>query len=462
MSIVHDQAMHYIYQQVLERLLSHMSQAQRASLQLLIQRLLVAAGGPEYIGTFRLLVMQGGDRRSARLLAILRAAQLSIALRAPVTFQLRVVVVCVPGVSSALIEHHEQSFNALFMHDDVRVQLQTLEAGVITPFSRPAAVAAEHWNLSRDAMLLFGHLVDARPEAVLGSRVQLELAAALRLALEGQPWADALVTAMPLRQRRRYLAWARRGLRLAGEAGSATLHHCMATLADRLGQLHAVAGSPLDEPGTLGCEPLAQVPLRVIALDDLLPQLLGDGELDQMMGCFEPSRETLPLAALLDPLALAQLHELRAQCSKQATPRQTLHLVCHKGVSMQHSPQQVRFANAYGINPIQLTCMLHSPFADQGKGLERFLQCCHRDMLVALPYLHRALQGKPCPEAVKDWLVSTSGLTLVQLRAIYAGRLHRSARRLLANLARRDVHLAWLAPAPETGALACKGHADGA
>jgi len=74
--------MHYIYQQVLERLLAHMSQAQRASLQLLIQRLLVAAGGPEYIGTFRLQVLQGSDRQGARLLAMLRAAQLSIAMRA--------------------------------------------------------------------------------------------------------------------------------------------------------------------------------------------------------------------------------------------------------------------------------------------------------------------------------------------------------------------------------------------
>lgn len=122
MSIVHDQAMHFIYQQVLERLLNHMSKEQRASLQLLIQRLLVAAGGPEYIGTFRLLVVQGADRRSARLLAILRAAQLSIALRAPVTFKLRVLVTCLPATSSALLEQHERSFNALFMHDDPRAQ----------------------------------------------------------------------------------------------------------------------------------------------------------------------------------------------------------------------------------------------------------------------------------------------------------------------------------------------------
>ena len=60
---------------------------------------------------------------------------------------------------------------------------------------------------------------------------------------------------------------------------------------------------------------------------------------------------------------------------------------------------------------------------------------------MALPYLHRALQGKPCPDAVKAWLVNTSGLPLVQLRAIYSGQLPLTAWRLLNNLARRDVHL---------------------
>ena len=42
MSTLHDQAMSNVYAQVLKRLLEHFSQSQRASLQLLIQRLLVS------------------------------------------------------------------------------------------------------------------------------------------------------------------------------------------------------------------------------------------------------------------------------------------------------------------------------------------------------------------------------------------------------------------------------------
>lgn len=441
MSHIHDQAMHYIYQQVLERLLAHMTQPQRASLQLLIQRLLVAAGGPDYIGTFRLLVIQGADNRSARLLAILRAAQLSVALRAPVTFQLEVRAVGVPALSSALLEHHQRSFDALFMHDDPRVNLQMVMSGRVEPFNRNVGVS-EPWALARDAMLLFGHLIDPRPEALLGSRLHLELAAAVGLACDGQPCADALVTAMPARQRRRYLAWARRGLRLAGGVGPVNVTPCVAALADRLSELHGLAGLPVGEPEMPGHEQSDEAAMRLFAIDDLLPQLLDEGALDRMMELKPaPSHDATPLAAYLDPLALAQLQALCSRCLASVRPREALRLQVQRASSEQHRPQPVHFTQVHGADQAQLICMLHGPFADRGRGLERFLQCRHPDMLVALPYLHRALQGKPCPDAVKNWLINTSGLALRHLRAVYGGHLQHGTRRLLAGLARRDVQL---------------------
>nr|WP_189665397.1 hypothetical protein [Pseudomonas oryzicola] len=440
--------MHYIYQQVLERLLKHMSKAQRASLQLLIQRLLVAAGGPEYIGTFRLLVLQGCDRRSARLLAILRAAQLSIALRAPVTFQLQVLVVSLPVADSATLESHERNFSVLFLQEDPRVQLQMVEGREVVPFrSRPSA-AGERRLQARDALLMFGHLVDARPEALLGSRLHLELADAVGAALRAQAPADALVTAVPARLRRRYLAWARRTLRLAGAQGPHRVHQCLSTLAQGLGWLHGSVGGALDAQGggAAGVVPEG-LPVRAFAIDDLLPHLLEVQQLDLMLGCgVEADQDAWPLAAFIDPMALTQLHELRARSLEPQAGRPALRLPGKPGGSRHGDVQQVQFGKAYGINQTQLVCVLFSPFARQGKNLERFLQCRHADMLVALPYLHRALQGKTCPEAVKDWLVNTSGLPLGQLRAIYDGRLRLAAWRLMSNLAQRDIHLRWLPP----------------
>ncbi|WP_296232933.1 hypothetical protein [Pseudomonas sp. UBA4617] len=446
MTAIHDQAMHYIYQQVLERLLSHMSQAQRASLQLLIQRLLVAAGGPEYIGTFRLLVLQGSDRRSTRLLAMLRAAQLSIALRAPVTFQLRVLVVSLPSADRATLEGHERCFSGLFMQDDQRVRLEMIEGREVVPFSCRPAAAGERWRQARDAMLVFGHLVDATPEALLGSRLHLELAETVGLALRDQAPADVLVTAVPARQRRKYLAWARRSLRLAGAHGSQQVHQCVATLAQGLGWLHGTVDGALDAQG----EPAASVvteeaPVRVFAIDDLLPHLLDVQQLDVMLGCCDDgARDAWPLAAFIEPSALVQLHELHDYSLEPQADRPALSLAGKAGGSRHGDVQPVQFGKAYGINQTQLVCVLFRPFARQGRNLERFLQCRHADMLVALPYLHRALQGKSCPEAVKDWLVNTSGLSLGQLRAIYGGRLRLTAWRLMSNLAQRDIHLRWV------------------
>ncbi|NYS42565.1 hypothetical protein F2S88_25835, partial [Pseudomonas syringae pv. actinidiae] len=90
MSSIHEQAMNYVYQQVLQRLLGYFSRAERTALQLLIQRLIVAAGGIERISGFKVLVAFGGGKDSAYTLAFLRAAQLSIACRSPGTFNLRV------------------------------------------------------------------------------------------------------------------------------------------------------------------------------------------------------------------------------------------------------------------------------------------------------------------------------------------------------------------------------------
>lgn len=452
MTAIHDQAMHYIYQQVLERLLSQMSQGQRASLQLLIQRLLVAAGGPEYIGTFRVLVLQGGDGRSARLLAMLRAAQLSIALRAPVTFQLRVLVISLPVAASDTLEGHERSFSALFMQDDPRVQLQMIEGREVVPFSRRASAAPERWLPARNAMLMFGHMVDARPEALLGSRLHLELADAVGSALQASTTADVLITAIPVCQRRRYLAWARRSLRLAGERGPHVLHQCLAALAQGLSRLHgAVEVLPGCLPKPAPEAVTEDAPLRAIVIDDLLPQLLEGQQHDAMLGGGrETAGDAWPLAAFVDPHAPTQLHELRARSVEQQAARPALRLADHFDDSKPCDVHTLALGKAYGINQTQLLCLLFSPFARQGKKLERFLQCRHADMLVALPYLHRALQGKPCPDAVRDWLVNTSGLPLVQLRAIYEGRMPLAAWRLQSNLARRDVLLRLL-PRPSSG-----------
>lgn len=444
MSDIHDQAMQYIYQQVLERLLKHMSQAQRASMQLLIQRLLVAAGGVEYIGQFQLLVVHGEDRRSAHLLACLRAAQLTIALRAPATFRLRVVVAALPAISQKTLINHERSFGKLFMQDDARVELLMIEGQAVVPFRVRPTMSIEAWAQSRQALLLFGHLTAGQPEAMFGSRLHLQLANAFCLVLENSQGASALITLIPERQRLLYLAWSRRCLRLAGESGLHGTYLNLATLAEALGWLQALADAPLDAPRSPATMANPDSPLRVIAVDDLLQDRLDDSQLQQMLGVhLEPSRPQAALMAYFDLDALLHLRQLRGRQQRKGHKEGRLGLaVRDRAHSTQASDSaQARFLNLAGLTEQQLVCLIHAPFADHGCGLEGFVEYCHPGMRVALPYLHRALQGKTCPEPVQQWLMDISGLSLAQLKAIYARRMGQPARRVVANLARRDLAL---------------------
>ncbi len=87
MSAIHEQAMNYVCQQVLQRLIGHFTREERTVLQLLIQRIIVSAGGMEQIGDYKVLIAHGGGVVSGYTLALLRAAQLTIAGRSPRTFQ---------------------------------------------------------------------------------------------------------------------------------------------------------------------------------------------------------------------------------------------------------------------------------------------------------------------------------------------------------------------------------------
>lgn len=454
MSQVHDQAMQYVYQQVLQRLLEHMSQVQRASLQLLVQRLVVAAGGLAHIGDFTVLLLDGGDRRSAHALACLRAAQLTIANRSQGTFTLRVAVARVGGFGGQALDNCERRFSALFLHDDPRVELLMIEAGQVLAFdARRAQPILEE---EREALLLFGHLTGAPPCYLVGSRQQLALADAYCQVLDWNGGANALVCAVPARQRQRYLAWARRCLRSAGQATGQPLQACARTLAQGLSHLHQSLGQQLhmDEAGPAWvrhCD-VSAAPLQVIAIDELLNDLKAPARLEEMLGHRDDRPYFVsPLAASLDPLLPAHLQGLYGQYVTRDGYEQGLEAFARQpvaGTGKRRWPamEQVRcdamalIARDYGLGEQQLVCMLYAPFIGRGQHLDYFLRRCHPAMLVALPYLHRALQGKACPQTVERWLVTTSGLNLKQLQRLYRHRPD-TGHGLLMKLARRDIDL---------------------
>jgi len=73
----------------------------------------------------------------------------------------------------------------------------------------------------------------------------------------------------------------------------------------------------------------------------------------------------------------------------------------------------------FGLDESQLSCLMFSPFIRHGERLESFLRHCHPGMLVALPELHKALQGKPVAEMLVQWAVDISGVPIHLLQHLY-------------------------------------------
>lgn len=449
MSNLHDQAMQSIYQQVLERIHNHLSRGQQASLQLLIQRLTIAAGGLQQISEFQLVVVQGGDRRSALLLANLRAAQLSLAVRDGKTFRLRVMVCGLPAPDSRTLSGHERLFNTLFMQDDPRVDLLMMEDDKVVPFSCRPPEAMMPWTGSREALLMFGHITEACAKALLGSRLHLQLAGTLRLAIDSTDGACALVTALPDRSRRRLMAWGRRVLRLAEHPGLGEIHRCAAALAEGLEWLQLWARAPLGGSVSVSRGMARDQPVQVLAVGDLLCSPAEAHRLDAMLDLPQTGAgHDVSLTSWTTPHLIANLGRLQAHSRVHPALGQEARPASRdaqaNGWLRAQRQGRASFLQTLGVDEAQLVCLLSAPFRGQGRNLAQFLQACHPQMRVALPYLHQALQGKPCPAAVMRWLTEVSGLSLMQLQAIYAGRLDPPVLRVLANLARRDAALQWL------------------
>lgn len=477
MGSIHDQAMQYIYQQVLQRLLEHLSQAQRASLQLLIQRLIVAAGSIEKIKDLRLMFVFDACQPSAQALACLRAAQLSIAARAPGTFRLRIATAWQAGMSPTAQANIESTFSRLFMHDDPRVDLLVLDAGQLLTYDRRRAPSSEQQEAERQEWLLCGHLSgDASLLANFASHGYMNLAELARQALRWKGGVDAIISAESRPDRKRYLAWSRRSLRNADLLGVRPIHSCATSLLDGLGELRmryldTLLGKEevcrqLPEPDT-GCRPA----LRFITIDDLVfdPDMAQDERLSHFLGYrFDEQAFSCGRAGSANPLLLAHMHGLRAEFIDNTRYRDGIalylqharHLMQRKGVAPtlqacvldywqpdaleERRAQANDFAlHAYGLNEAQLVCQLFGPFVGQGLHLEAFLRRCHPGMLVALPYLHKALRGQPAPEPVVQWLRDISGLPLEVLRRLYSREASpaRSTAGLLGSLQARGADL---------------------
>lgn len=455
MSAIHEQAMNYVYQQVLQRLLGYFTRAERTALQLLIQRLIVAAGGIERVTSFKALVTFGGGKDSAYTLAFLRAAQLSIACRAPGTFNLRVATLRHVGVTPAVMDNIHRTYSALFLYDDPRVEMLVVDNQYIHAFEPDLPLSSAGRERNRSDMLVAGHLSAGDARSTFCDSCYLGLAEFLGRASAWGSGVDAVVIGDPRKEQKHYSTWL---LRLAQDTGQGSGHWASQNLDGALRMIDSVgqayyqalygddeqAGRPPRSAATLGTSSMpALIPVADLVsckVDEhwnLLTEFLGFRFTDLAFSFSESD--------CANPLLMAHMRGLRAQYLQQRTyadgiaeylqlaiflmrrKRMPPRLI-EQALSAYRGSERIAERRAlaasfavegYGLNEGQLICMLFSPFVDEGRGLEAFLRRCHPGMLVALPDLHKALSGSPVAEQIMQWLTDVSGMSLKGVQSLY-------------------------------------------
>jgi hypothetical protein len=457
MSSIHEQAMNYVYQQVLQRLLSYFNRAERTALQLLIQRLIVAAGGIEQIGNYRVLVAFSGGKDSAYTVALMRAAQLSIAGRSPNTFKLRVTNMRHAGMTSAVMDNIHRCYSALFLHDDPRVELLVVDHQYVQPFEPDLPFSTAGREQNRSDMLLGGHLTAGDARTTFCNACYLSMAECLGRAASWGDGVSAVVSGESLKEQKQYATWVTRLARRNGQNVERwhTLGFSQAiNTIDSIGrayyrELYGETSMPLDfMPQGLGFPNVSRGPAFLSVADligfrteehwALLTDFLGF-RFDDLAFSFSESD-------CANPLLMAHMRGLMAQfvqgrdygegiaeylvlgAEMMRRKRMPKRLI-QQALAAYDEPEKIEdrrmlaagyAQEAFGLSEAQLVCLLFAPFVDEGARLEAFLRACHPGMLVAQADLHKALSGQLAPDQVVQWLVDVSGLSLQGLQNLYA------------------------------------------
>jgi len=459
MGSIHEQAMNYVYQQVLQRLLSYFNRAERTALQLLIQRLIVAAGGIENIGTYKVMVAFSGGKDSAYTVALMRAAQLSIAGRAPATFNLRVANMRHAGMTSAVMANIHRCYSALFLHDDPRVELLVVDHQYVQMFEPDLPFSSAGREQNRSDMLLGGHLTAGDARTTFCNSCYLGMAEFLGRAACWGDGVDAVLSGDSLKEQKQYATWI---MRLARHEGQAVENWHTLGFMTALNTIDSVGRAYYRElygedtqPAGFMLRPLGYpnkpVAPAFLTVADLIGFRLEEhwALLTDFLGFrFDDLAFSFSESDCANPLLMAHMRGLKAQfvhrrayadgifeylelaaemMRRKRMPRrlidQALAAYDHPDKLEERRALAAGYAQeAFGLSEAQLVCLLFAPFVDAGARLEAFLRVCHPGMLVALADLHRALSGHSAPEQVVQWLVDVSGLSLKGLQNLYEKR----------------------------------------
>ena len=452
MSTFHEQAMRLVYQQVLHRLLGFFNRHERIALQLLIQRLLVAGGGADRIGHFRIMVIHEGGKESAYALAFLRAAQLSIAARTPATFTLRVSVLRQPRMTPSVMARIQHQCNELFLYDDRRVEVVHSDEQGVQAIDRHTSFPEKHVGSDRIKVLMSGHLSQGDARATFLYTDLLSRAKLFRNACQwGEP-VDALIDRRPPLHLGQYTRWILSVAKHLGYPSPGMSSDPFEHAVNLCLTLDEAYKSLLCPASRVQCASVSSGGhgIGIINVFDCLSHeadvlnsevlLFTEGQLHaNQLDVDEPQIAVILLAAHLqgvrqeiqkqDYCNAVSNYLHRALLENESNLRYKGQLIRHMS-NVFNTPNKIQplrvlisqyLDDLHGLTDTHLGCVIHSPFIEQGAGLTLFLEQCYPEKLPQTDEIHDVLlAGRPVSSPHVSWLETISGLPLQCLQALYA------------------------------------------
>lgn len=429
-------------------------------------RLKAALPDPERLERNLVLVAYGGGKDSAYTLAFVRAMQLILFRGHGTTFRLRVATNRHAGMPRAVLENIDRSYQALQLTADPDCELLLIDGNEVTPFHVDTPQRADVIRRNRLDILMTGHRTFADGRPTFCNACNLSVLNSFGVAAAHGDGADVIITGDSKEEQRQYTAWVSRLARRltpaqANPAPASARENGLGRLlshVDRIAQSYFADIHGPDVAGTLAERRVTTaVPpqLRFFSIYSDTAYRAGD-HMEMLTGFlrfqFDDFAFSFTESDCGNPALMAHLRGLKCErvyqrsyadgmaeyvafaldlMRKKDFPPELIKQMNERYEGPEAVARMRRAAEDYamatfGLAQTQLVCMVYSPFAEKGAGLEAFLEREHPALADRGGHIHARLGGESdgAPELAAE-LERISGLELSQLRALYRSPLRR-------------------------------------
>ena len=442
------------HRETLDRMSRYLDSEHMAAAWACAQRLHLRLGeGAEQAPT--VMVAYGGGKDSSYTVAFMRLVQLLLEQRNGYTFRLRTATNRHAGMPRSVTENIERTYSALGFKEDPTVEPLWVEGSAVRPFDPSAPLPLAIAERNRMDALMAGHRTGGEGRPTFCNACNFSMVASFRRAAEYGSGVEFIVTGDSTSEQRHYIAWvnsAGRRLGLArrrGRRGATGFLERVEDLSEiYFAELYGDTRSDDREPIQNGAEGLRgffsiyqETSYTADRHWELLTEFLGF-QFDELAFNFSETD-------CANPALMAHLRGLRTERLGLGTyfegieeyVRFALSLMQKKGFPDELIVEMRRryatpiatldrrleieayAAEAFGLSPENLLCMVFAPFVDGAKGLGLYLTKGHPELAVRLSDIHRILGARTQPSRAEKRLVDKlcwlSGLPIEGLQQLY-------------------------------------------